>query len=43
MRPCDNAVYTVQQPDRGSDCKYNKYYLLNLSAGDKNNDIVVVN
>ena len=33
--------YTVQQPHTEIDCKYNQSALLNLSMGDKQNDVVI--
>ena len=33
----------VQQPHKGSDCKYNQSALLNLRVGDKHNDVVIFN
>ena len=35
--------YTVHQPHTGIDCKYIQSALLNLSMGDKKNDVVVFN
>ena len=33
----------VYKPHMGDDCKYNQPDLLNLSNGDKQNDVVIVN
>ena len=33
----------VHQPHTGIDCKYIQSALLNLSMGDKHNDVVIVN
>ena len=44
--PGDRALiyyYTVQQYHTGSYCKYNQSALLNLSTGDKQNDLVIIN
>ena len=35
--------YTAQQPHTGWDCKYIQVALLNLSMGDKHNDVVIFN
>ena len=35
--------YTVHKPHTGGYCKQNQYTLLNLSTGDKQNDVVIVN
>ena len=42
----DRAItqsYMVQHPHTGSNCKYNQYSVLNLSMGDKHNDLFIVN
>ena len=42
----DRAItqsYMVQHPHTGSNCKYNQYSVLNLSMGDKHDDLFIVN
>ena len=41
MRPFDNTV--LYDTATSNDCKYNQYNSLNLSMGNKQNDLVVVN
>ena len=33
----------VQKTHTGRDCKYNEYDLLNISMGDKQNGVVIIN
>ena len=40
-RPCDSEVLTVQQPHTMINSKWNKSALLNLSIGDKYNNVVI--
>ena len=39
-RLCDGEILTIQKHCMGSDCKWNKSYLLNISMGYKDNDLV---
>ena len=45
-QPGDRAItqsYTVQQPHTGSNIEYNESIFLNLSMGDKQNYVVIIN
>ena len=45
-QPGDRATtqsYTVQQPHMGGNIEYNESILLNLSMGDKQNYVVIIN